>query len=56
MSRRNKKRVDKNVTVIYIVINSEKENMKVTLTQKLAFISALIGLISAIISLIIKLM
>ena len=54
--RKHKKRVYKNVTLNYIVINSEKQpDKKVTPLQKLAFLSTIITLISAIITLIAKL-
>jgi len=54
--RKSKKRAYKNVTVNYIVVNSEKEtDKKVSPLQKLAFLSTIITLISAIITLIAKL-
>ncbi len=47
--RKNKKRAYKNVTINYIVVNSEKVDKKVSPAQKLTFIIAIINLISKII-------
>jgi len=53
--RRRKKRAYKNVTINYIIISSKKPDKKVNNLQKIAFISAIITLISSVIALITKL-